>query len=84
MCPRSIGDHMGIGSVVSGWVIVMTWSWEDGRKKRHYYSIESTLDLEDNQTETELSVMSKGKPCMVDVSEMKHSARFDVFREEAG
>ena len=62
----------------------MTWSWQDGRGKRHYYSIQSLLDLEENRDSASLDVYSEGKPYNVNVQEMTHADRFGMYRDVAG
>ena len=65
--------------------IAMTWSWEDSkRKKRHYYSVQSVLDLDDNLDSDSLDVFSEGKQYTVDVRSMKHSKTLKMYREVAG
>lgn len=62
----------------------MTWSWEDGRGKRHYYSIQSVLDLESNPKSSSLQVYSENKKCDVNVKEMTHGGSYQMYREVAG
>lgn len=63
--------------------LVMTWSWEDKKGKRHYYSVQSVIDMEANRKNTNLNVSSEGKECNVNMKEMTHGCGFGMYREEA-
>lgn len=62
---------------------VMIWSWEDGRKKRHYYSVSSVAQLENQPTAASMEVYSEGKLYNVDVKNKLHIPKFAMYREES-
>jgi len=64
--------------------LVMIWSWEDGRKKRHYYSVSSVAQLENQPTAASMEVYSEGKLYNVDVKNKLHIPKFAMYREESG